>query len=89
MAAKMASAYQFTFIPLYPGPCGLQMTGALSVATLLMEKFRGEQKNVTRFRDFLFLFYQCDFVVGLLQGFMTNAHESGSNSPEVGTLAGI
>ena len=33
---------------------------------LRMEKFRGEQKNVTRFRDFLFLFYQYDFVVGLL-----------------------
>ena len=65
----------------------LQMTGALSVATLRMEKHRGEQKNVTRFRNFLF--YQYDFVVGLLQGFMINAHESGSNSPEVGTLAGI
>ena len=28
-----------------------------------------------------FLFYQYDFVVGLLQGFMINAHESGSNFP--------
>ena len=27
-----------------------------------------------------FLFYQYDFVVGILQGFMINAHESGSNS---------
>ena len=27
-------------------------------------------KNVTRFRDFFILFYQYDFVVGLLQGFM-------------------
>ena len=27
-----------------------------------------------------FLFYQYDFVVGLLEGFMINAHESGSNS---------
>ena len=35
-----------------------------------MEKFQGEQKNVTRFHDFLILFYQYDFVVGLLQGFM-------------------
>ena len=34
---------------------------------LRMEKFQGEQKNVTRFRDF---FFQYDFVVGLLQGFM-------------------
>ena len=31
-----------------------------------MEKFRGEQKNATRFRDFLFLFYPYDFVVDLL-----------------------
>ena len=35
------------------------------------------------------LFYQYDFVVGLLQGFMINAHESGSNSPGRGLLAGI
>ena len=27
-----------------------------------------------------FLFYRYDFVVGLLQGFMINAHESRSNS---------
>ena len=51
-----------------------------------MEKFRVEQKNVTRFRDF-FLFYQYIFVVGLLQGFMINAHESGSNSPGAGTFS--
>ena len=50
-----------------------------------MEKFRGEQKSVTRFRD-LFLFYRYDFVVGLLQGFMINAHESGSNSLMAGTF---
>ena len=52
-----------------------------------MEKFRGEQKNVTRFRNFFFLLYQYDFVVGLLQGFMINAHESGSNSPGAGTFS--
>ena len=34
-----------------------------------MEKFRGKQKNFTRLRDF-FLFYQYDFAVGQLQGFM-------------------
>ena len=28
-----------------------------------------------------------DFVVGLLQGFMINAHESGSNSPGAGTIS--
>ena len=50
-----------------------------------MEKFRGEQKNVTRSRDILF--YKYDFEVGLLQGFMINAHESGSNSPGAGTLS--
>ena len=33
------------------------------------------------------LFIQYDFVVGLLQGFVINAHESGSNSPGVGTLS--
>ena len=53
---------------------------SLSVAILRMEKFWGEQKNVTRFSDF-FLFYQYDFVVGLLHGFMINAHDSGSNAP--------
>ena len=55
-----------------------------------MEKFRGEQKNVTRFRDFtefFILFYQYNYVVGLLQGFMINAHESGSNSQGAGTLS--
>ena len=36
---------------------------------------------------FLNLFYQYDFVVGLLQGFIINAHESGSNSPGVGTFS--
>ena len=46
---------------------------------------RVEQKNVTRFHDFLF--YQYDFVVGLLQGFMINAHESGRNSPRAGTFS--
>ena len=51
-----------------------------------MEKFQGEQKNVTRFRDF-FLFYQYDFVVGLLQGFMIYAHESGNNSLRAGTFS--
>ena len=51
-----------------------------------METFRGEQKNVTRFHDFFFLF-QYDFVVSLLQGFMMNAHESGSNSPGAGTFS--
>ena len=34
-----------------------------------------------------FLFYQYNYVVGLLQGFMINAHESGSNSPGAGTLS--
>ena len=34
-----------------------------------------------------FLLYQYDFVVGLLQGFMINAHESGSNSPGAGTFS--
>ena len=33
------------------------------------------------------LFYQYDFVVGLLQGFMKKAHESGSNSPGAGTFS--
>ena len=33
------------------------------------------------------LFYQYDFVVGLLKGLMINAHESGSNSPGVGTFS--
>ena len=36
---------------------------------------------------FIFLFYQYDFVVDLLQGFMINAHESGSNSPGAGTFS--
>ena len=35
------------------------------------------------------LFIQYDFVVGLLQGFVINAHESGSNSPGVGTLSSV
>ena len=35
----------------------------------------------------LVLFYQYDFVVGLLQGFMINAHDSGSNSPGAGTFS--
>ena len=52
-----------------------------------MEKIRGEQKNVTRFRGFLFLFYQYNFVVDLLQGFTIKSHESGSNSPEAGTFS--
>ena len=53
-----------------------------------MEKIRVEQKNVTRFWDFLlFLFFQYNFVVGLLQGLMINAHESGSNSPGLGTFS--
>ena len=48
----------------------------------------GEQKNVTRFHNFfLLLFYQFAFVVGLLQGFMINAHESGSNSLGTGTFS--
>ena len=38
-------------------------------------------------RLFIFLVYQYDFVVGLLQGFMINAHESGSNSPGAGTFS--
>ena len=36
---------------------------------------------------FLFLFYQYDFVVGLMHGFMINAHESGSNSSGAGTFS--
>ena len=36
---------------------------------------------------FYFLFYQYEFAVGLLQGFMINAHESGSNSPGAGTFS--
>ena len=51
-----------------------------------METLRGEQKNVTSFCGH-FLFYRYDFSVGLLQGFMINAHESGSNSPMVGTFS--
>ena len=39
------------------------------------------------FATFYFLFYQYDFVVGLWQGFMINAHEQGSNSPGAGTLS--
>ena len=36
----------------------------------------------------VFLFYQYDFVVHfILQGFMINAHESGSNSPGAGTFS--
>ena len=36
-----------------------------------MEKIGGEQKNMSPdSATFLFLFYQYDFVVGLLQGFM-------------------
>ena len=65
------------------------MISSLSVATLWMEKIRGEQKNVTRFRDFFILFYQYDFVVGLLQGVMINAHESRSIPRGRGLLAGI
>ena len=39
---------------------------------------------------FFILFYQYDFVVGfILQGFMINAHESGSNLRGRGLLAGI
>ena len=49
---------------------------SLSVARLRMEKFRGEQKTVTRFRDFLVLFYQySEFEAS------SNAHESGRTSP--------
>ena len=48
----------------------IAVISSLSVATLRMETFRGEQKNVTRFHDFFFLFYTYNFVVGLLQGFM-------------------
>ena len=60
----------------------------VSVATLWMEKFQGEQKNVTRSATFyLFLFYQYNFVEGLLQGFMINTHELGSNSPGAGTFS--
>ena len=58
---------------------------SLSSATHGMEKFRGEQKNVIRFRDFLF--YQYHFVVGLLQGLMINAYESGSNSLGAGIFS--
>ena len=42
-----------------------------------MEKFRGEQKNVTRFRDFISI-----LSVRLCSRFI--AHESGSNSPGQG-----
>ena len=34
----------------------IAVISSISVATLLMEKIRGEQKNVTRFGDFLFYF---------------------------------
>ena len=34
-----------------------------------------------------FYIYQYDFVVGLLQGFMINVHESGNNSPGAGTFS--
>ena len=36
---------------------GPAVISSLSVATLRMEKFRGEQKNVTRFRDFFLFIY--------------------------------
>ena len=42
---------------------------------------------VTIFRDIFYLFYQYDFVVGLLQGFMINARESGSTSQGAETLS--
>ena len=50
----------------------IAVISSLLVATLWMNKFQGEQKNVTRFCDFFyfFLFYQYDFVVGLSQGFV-------------------
>ena len=37
--------------------------------------------------DSVTFFYQYDFVVGLLQMFMINAHESGSNSAGAGTFS--
>ena len=36
---------------------------------------------------FFIIILQYAFVVGLLQGFMINAHESGSNSPGTGTFS--
>ena len=36
---------------------GPAVISSLSVATLRMEKFRGEQKNVTRFRNFFFYLF--------------------------------
>ena len=47
----------------------IAVISSLSVATLGMEKFRVEQKNVTRFREFLS--YQYGFV-GLLQGILND-----------------
>ena len=56
---------------------------------LRMEKIRSEQKNVARFCDFFYYFFSTTLKYSLLQGFMINAHESGSNSPGRGLLAGI
>ena len=54
-----------------------------------MEKFQGEQKNVTRFHDFFILFYHYDFVVGLLQGFIIKGDRKLYFCKYWGLLAGI
>ena len=70
----------------------MAVISSLSVATLRMEKCRGEQKNITRSdhsATLFFLFCQYDFVVDLLQGFMINVLESGSNSGGGGGGGGL
>ena len=58
-----------------------------------MEKIRGEQKNVRQLSPgsaiFIFILSvrHCSRLLGLLQGFMINAHESGSYSPGAGTFS--
>ena len=50
------------------------------------KKFELNRRMLPDSAIFFILFYQYDFVVGLLQGFMINTHESGSNSPGAGTF---
>ena len=60
----------------------------LSVAMIWMKNFEVNRRMSPDSVTFFFiLFYKYDFVVGLLQGFLINVHESGSNSPGVGTFS--
>ena len=63
----------------------IAVISSLSVVTLQMENFEVNRRMSPD--SSTFLFYQYDFVVDLLQGFMINAHESGSNSPGAGTFS--